>query len=144
MKALTLLLLLFLGQITFAKSAMPLDQKVKYLFGVVSNEIVEKRALLEISEFCNSLKKFNNLSPKLKLRRIFSQTKKTFLYDYKRYAFFPDIFTERTFNCVTGTALFAIIFDELDIPYNIVKMPNHAYLIAYPNQYDIGIESTRK
>ncbi|MBK6525976.1 MAG: hypothetical protein IPG07_10770 [Crocinitomicaceae bacterium] len=56
--------------------------------------------------------------------------------------FFPELNSDNHFNCVTGTALFAIIFDQLNIPYSIVEVPQHVYLVAYPESYKIGIEST--
>jgi hypothetical protein len=65
-----------------------------------------------------------------------------YLKYYKLDSFFPDIFSTKTYNCVNGTALFAIIFDEINIPYHILEVPNHVYLIAYPSTLKIGVEST--
>ena len=61
---------------------------------------------------------------------------------YSLDSFFPNLFGNYTYNCVTGTALFAIIFDELNIPYSIIEVPRHVYLIAYPETDKIAVEST--
>ena len=68
-------------------------------------------------------------------------SKKRYLHNYSLYSFFPEI-KSGTYNCVTGSALFAIIFDELNIPYIGIEVPQHVYLIAYPDDLKIGVEST--
>jgi tetratricopeptide (TPR) repeat protein len=96
----------------------------------------------ELNFFIHELEVFNSQSPAKRVKKIFTLTKKKYLQNYYLYAFFPELNTENHFNCVTGTALFAIIFDQLSIPYSIVEVPQHVYLVAYPDSYKIGIEST--
>ena len=96
----------------------------------------------ELRVFCLSLKKYDDLAPKKRIKKIFVATKSAYLKNYSLKAKFSEIDRSDTYNCVTGSALFSIIFDELDIPYTVVEVPRHVYLVAYPNSYGIGVEST--
>lgn len=98
----------------------------------------------ELNNFISRLKKFEKNSPKSKVKKIFQLTKKEFLHHYSLLSFFNDQLDDGTYNCVTGSALFAIIFEEMDIPYVVIEVPRHVYLIAYPNQENIGVESTEE
>jgi len=55
---------------------------------------------------------------------------------------FSDIFESREYNCVTATALYAIALEYFSIPYEIRETPDHVYLIAYPADEKIILEST--
>lgn len=55
---------------------------------------------------------------------------------------FHEIIYNGVYNCVTATALYAIMLDRLDIPYNIKETPRHVYLIAFPKREQILMEST--
>ncbi len=133
-----LLLLLFNHK---ANAKYSLDEKVDLLYEVVTAGNSEAMKL-ELKIFVKQLHKYDKLSPKKRVKKIFSETKKKYLHTYYLYSFFPDLLTLKTYNCVTGSALYAVIFDELDIPYNVVEVPQHVYLIAYPNTAQIGVEST--
>jgi tetratricopeptide (TPR) repeat protein len=61
---------------------------------------------------------------------------------YRLQTSFQKLFENGDFNCVSATALYAIICEKLDIPTRIVEVPQHVYLIAYPGRSDIAIEAT--
>lgn len=61
-------------------------------------------------------------------------------YEYKNS--FCDIFNNGFYNCVSSTALYALIFTELGIPFQIMEKPSHVFLIAYPSTYNIFVETT--
>ncbi len=64
---------------------------------------------------------------------------------FKVYRFnnsFADIFTKGEYNCVSGSALYAMVFGEMDIPYQIIEAPQHVFLFAYPSSHKIMIETT--
>lgn len=77
-----------------------------------------------------------------KVRYIYDYVHKTFFKVYKLKNKFPDIFDKGEYNCVSATALYAIIFSKLSIPYQIKEMPEHVYLVAYPNSAKVLIETT--
>ena len=80
--------------------------------------------------------------PEKKVKTIYDQVHSTFLIKYELISHFNEIFSTGNYNCVTASALYAIIFDKLDIPYAIQEKPTHVFLVAYPNQYNVLVETT--
>ncbi len=80
--------------------------------------------------------------PEKKIKAIYEKVHSTYLRKYEMDVRFNDIFINGNYNCVTATALFAIIFDGLNIPYEIKEKPTHVYLLAYPNSNNILVETT--
>jgi tetratricopeptide (TPR) repeat protein len=89
----------------------------------------------------------------LKQRKIHRNRKKDikYIYDYvhqrflKRYselAYFDEIFKAGTYNCVSAVALYALVFEELKIPYVVKETPTHVYIIAEPETEQLLIETT--
>lgn len=77
-----------------------------------------------------------------KAKIVYEYVHKTFLKVFKLQNSFSDIFTKGEYNCVGATALYSVIFSRLNIPYQIKEKPHHVYLIAYPNEEKILIETT--
>lgn len=136
---LILTLLLFQTQV---HANLTLEEKVRLLYQEDGESKKADKFIVELTDFCTSLEKYRDLAPKKKVKKVFVATKSTFLRRYKLRTHFSEIGSFDTYNCVTGSALLAIIFDELDIPYAVVEVPRHVYLIAYPTSYAIGVEST--
>lgn len=97
----------------------------------------------KIASFTNELQgKIKPIATGKKLKTIFTAVHNKFLDHYDEEAFFDDIFDNGKYNCVTASALFAIILDRLAIPYVIKETPVHVYLIADPGVSEYVIEST--
>jgi len=79
---------------------------------------------------------------KKRVKKIYDLIHKKFFKKYDGKVFFNDIFISKTYNCVTATALYVYVFDEVEIPYHIKELPSHVFLIAYPNKYKIHLETT--
>jgi len=79
---------------------------------------------------------------KKRIKKIYDITHDELFVKYEDIAFFPEIFDTGYYNCVTATAVYAHIFDQLSIPYLIKDDPGHVYLIAYPDSYNIYLETT--
>ena len=77
-----------------------------------------------------------------KIKTVYNQVHSTFLKKYQEDVRFQDIFTNGNYNCVTASALFALVFEQLNIPYEIKEEPTHVYLLAYPNSSNILVETT--
>lgn len=77
-----------------------------------------------------------------KTKIIFNEVHKVFFKVYKLENSFCDIFSKGEYNCVSATALYAIIFSKLGIPYQIKESPRHVYLVIYPATFKIMIETT--
>lgn len=80
--------------------------------------------------------------PDKQLKAVYDQVHATFLRKYEIICRFPEIFSTGAYNCVTATALYALTFDKLGIPYTIQEKPTHVFLVAYPNQHNILVETT--
>jgi hypothetical protein len=77
-----------------------------------------------------------------KVKITYDYVHKQFLKVYKLKNSFMDVFETGEYNCVSASALYAIIFSKLSIPFQIKETPEHVYLIAYPNSSKILIETT--
>ena len=140
LKSLVLVFTLIVCSSIFGK--MTLQEKVHLLFEVSPDSTAELKVINELEIYIQYLHQYDKLNPKNKVKKVFANLKKTYLSRYKSQVYFPEIFSLNYFNCVTGTALTSIVFDELAIPHKMVKIPNHVYLVAYPNSEKIGVEST--
>lgn len=89
-------------------------------------------------------KKLDKLHPRnqAKLMQFILHGKK--LKYYKSTSPFHRIFIDGQYNCVSSTALYAIVCDHFGIPYAIKEQPTHVYLMIYPNSDRIKIETTAK
>src|SRR5690606_6287336 len=89
-----------------------------------------------------SSSRLDKKSPEKKIKTIYNTAHQHFLKKYEFKNHFSDIFTTGAYNCVSATALYAMIFNELDIPYSIKETPTHVYLISYPSTHSILVETT--
>ena len=79
---------------------------------------------------------------KKRVRKIYNIIHNRFFQKYDLKADFTNIFKNGSYNCVSATALYVYVFDQLDIPYYIKELPSHVFLIAYPKSLKIHLETT--
>lgn len=77
-----------------------------------------------------------------KIKIIFKVVHEKFLVKYSEQCSFLDLFDNGSYNCVTASACYAIVFQQYDIEVAIQELPTHVYLIADPGGENITIEST--
>jgi tetratricopeptide (TPR) repeat protein len=77
-----------------------------------------------------------------KVRIIYDDLHKTFLNKYETKNCFEDIFHNGYYNCVSASALYSLAFNHLNIPFVIKEKPTHVYLIAFPENERIMVETT--
>jgi tetratricopeptide (TPR) repeat protein len=65
-----------------------------------------------------------------------------FLRKYEENVAFNQIFKKGIYNCVTASALYALVFDHYGIRYAIKELPTHVYLVVDPEALSIQIETT--
>jgi hypothetical protein len=85
-------------------------------------------------------KKLENLAGKLKrggkrtdhgriLKEVFNQGRRQFLHSYdKNYPHFSSLFTDGSYNCLTGTAMYTWVLERLGYQVQIHETAFHAYL----------------
>jgi tetratricopeptide (TPR) repeat protein len=100
------------------------------------------------TRFYNTLDKISN-TPDAKnkkndkrLKYLYDNIHQTFLTKYELKNKFEDIFDNGLYNCVSASALYALSFDKLNVPFIIKEKPTHVYLMAYPQNEEIIIETT--
>ncbi len=97
----------------------------------------------KVDKFLQSLeKKVLKYNDKKRVKYIFDQVHNQFFRKYDIEAYFSDIFTSSTYNCVTGSALYSYAFQYFKIPFQIKETPTHVFLVAFPKKYNIYIETT--
>jgi tetratricopeptide (TPR) repeat protein len=77
-----------------------------------------------------------------KIRLGYSIVHNRFLKKYNDNEYFPVMFQTGSYNCVSASMLYAMVFDSLDIPYKVKASSNHVYLVANPGSNSIVIETT--
>lgn len=106
----------------------------------IKNQNIEKR----IAILYNSINKQNTkgMSVKKLANKIYKDVHKQLLTRYKAVCNISEMFEQGYYNCVTSTAIIAILFEKFEIPYTIKETPNHVYIIVDPEGENILIETT--
>lgn len=82
-------------------------------------------------------------SDALFLKHVFYTVHRKMLGKYEQYVTFSEVFKkEKKYDCVTGTALYALILDELNINYQVHETDYHVYLVANAGGKPYLFEST--
>lgn len=169
MKLLTSLLLLFLVTNTFSQDSLVFMNEIKFssdfekeafrkylkeknqgaildLFLAVSPMDKTKSKEIEnrLSSLTASIREsgIDKKKPEKKIKSVYDQVHNPLLKKYELENRFYDIFTTGNYNCVSATALYSLVFEQLGIPYEIKEEPTHVYLLGYPNSQNILVETT--
>ncbi|MCB0655097.1 MAG: hypothetical protein KDC57_03120 [Saprospiraceae bacterium] len=76
------------------------------------------------------------------LRAFFYRTHRKYLKQYVPYSSFEQTLERGNYDCVSGTALFATLLTELQIPFEIRETGYHVFLIAHVQDQFVLLEST--
>ncbi len=76
------------------------------------------------------------------LQYTFNQTHRKFLKHYKQYCTFTELVDKGTYNCLTATALYALLLQHFNIDYTIVETNYHIFLLANTEQGTVLLETT--
>jgi len=76
------------------------------------------------------------------LRHVFIKTHQRFLRHYTAYSTFRELLEEGVYNCLTGTALYALILDHLNINYKITETNYHIFLMIETTHSNVLFEAT--
>jgi tetratricopeptide (TPR) repeat protein len=111
--------------------------------GTLLNEGHLKNDKIRFYDHLKTLKEeASNKKNDKKIKYLYDDIHKSFLQKYELQNKFEDIFYNGNYNCVSASALYALTFEEAGIPYTLKEEPTHVYLIAYPKQERIVIETT--
>ena len=76
------------------------------------------------------------------LEYLFFKTHHQFLRHFAEYPSFGDMLNTGTYNCLTGTALYALLLDHFGVDYRIIETNYHIFLMAETAQGEILFETT--
>lgn len=76
------------------------------------------------------------------VRYLFDRARQQFLRDYTGYATFSETLASGTYNCLTGTAVCALLLEHFNIPYTIIETNYHIFVIATVGHERILLEAT--
>jgi hypothetical protein len=97
----------------------------------------------DISHFVNKLKQKEAPSSTFKFcRLVFAKTRQEFFRRYTQYASFGQTLNSGKYNCLTGTALYALLLDHFGIKYSIIETNYHIFLLANTDEGTVLFEAT--
>jgi hypothetical protein len=76
------------------------------------------------------------------LEYLFRKTHQRFLKNYVEYVSFSDMLESSTYNCLTGTALYALLLDHFEIRYNVIETNYHIFMLVHTDEGKILLEAT--
>lgn len=83
-----------------------------------------------------------NKSTKRQAKYVFDAVHNEFFSVYEDVAMFNEIFERKAFNCVSGSALYGLVFSELGVPFRVISTNDHVFLVLTPNEGMYLVEST--
>lgn len=117
------------------------------LFLALSKDIDEKSFQIIQKKYLDKLE--NIKAQKLESKRedkqitvIYKSVHASFLKKYELINEFNHIFINGQYNCVSASALYGLIFNDLGIPFTIKEKPSHVYIISFPETHRILVETT--
>lgn len=77
-----------------------------------------------------------------RIKNTFTLIHDKYLRKYNDVEYFPVVLEKGTYNCVSSSILYALIFEELKIPFKVQVTTSHTYLVANPGPKSIVVETT--
>lgn len=95
-------------------------------------------------EFISDLKlkkeRFNKTNKFLEY--LFFKVHKKFLKRYENYVTVEKLFEKRNYDCVVGSAFYALVLDEFEFDYHIIETNYHMFIMLEADEVTYLIEST--
>lgn len=76
------------------------------------------------------------------IERLFYKIHRTYLKNYVPYQSFSKLLSDGTYGCLTATALYALLLEELGYDYEIIETNYHIFLVGEIDGHRFLIEST--
>jgi tetratricopeptide (TPR) repeat protein len=112
--------------------------------GSLLNEEQIARAKTDLYGYLKNLNtaKFAGKKSEVRAKAMVKGIQEKYLKKYQAGSKFEDIFHGGNFSEVSGTALYCLGFEYLEIPYEIKEDANNTYVVACPGPKQIMVEST--
>ncbi len=76
------------------------------------------------------------------LNKVYHQLHRDYLVKYRDGANLSNTLIDGTYNCVSASAIYAMAFEKLQIPYVIKETPDHVYIIGESRRGPMQFETT--
>lgn len=86
--------------------------------------------------------KFNDTHDTKFLSFLFNKTHQKFLKNYSEGASFYKLVEKGAYNCLTATALYAILLDEFGFEYEVIETNYHIFLLVATTEGTVLLETT--
>lgn len=73
---------------------------------------------------------------------LFSKTHQLYLKKYEVHTPINNLFNDGSYNCLTGTILYALILNHFQIPHQVIETNYHIFILAETQQGKILLEAT--
>lgn len=139
-----LLFIPFLGWSQNQPEGVVHEQIQHYLHLFLRPDQSESVSTDAISSFITKLdeKRFNFKKEETFLRYLFTKAHQKFLKNYVDYCTFSALLEKGNYNCLTGTALYALVLDHFDMEYQIVETNYHIFLMIQTTDGRVLFEAT--
>lgn len=99
---------------------------------------------LKLNDFLNSLKakQARFKSEEQFLEFLFYKVHRKYLRSYESFSTFDKLLANGRYDCLTGTAFYAYLLEELGLEYEIFETKYHIYLVVHTDNKNILFEST--
>ena len=140
-------LIFFLPILALAQSGSPViesPQPLSFRLALYTTGADVSSSARELQRFIDKLdsKRRDYRNDKLFLGHVFGKTHQRYLKSYKEYAPFGELLKSGTYNCLTGTALYALILERLGFEYEVIETNHHIFLLAETPDEQILFEAT--
>jgi hypothetical protein len=104
----------------------------------------DTQSSFDLEQFADKLelKKFKERDEKEFLNFLFRKTHQRIFRSFKEYSSFSDLLDKGEYNCLTGTALYALLLDHFGFKYTIIETNYHIFLVAKTTSGNVLIEAT--
>jgi hypothetical protein len=76
------------------------------------------------------------------LRLVFTKIHSKFLKNYKEYSPFDELIKRGDYNCLTGTALYALALDYFGYEYKVIETNYHIFILTNTSEGNVLLEAT--
>ena len=118
--------------------------KIEYYLGAYNQADGSSSYSAQVLSFVEKLDRKRSSFSKTEefLEYIFAKTHQRFLKHYTEYASFGETLNHGTYNCLTGTALYALILDHFDLDYQVIETNYHIFLLTNTGEGRVLFETT--
>lgn len=96
----------------------------------------------KVSSFVSKISRPSQSFSSKDLKKLYKEIHDAFFSKYVENPAFNEIFVNGNYNCLTASALYALILEKLSIGYSIRETPDHVYIIADPGSANVVFETT--